>query len=121
MPLVIRSAGALLLLMTTAGSPAHATTCEEVLASIESRIRANGVAEFSVTAVDAAASAPGKQVGTCDTGRKKIMYVRGASSPSPSPAPAPRPASAASQRASGAKIITECADGRVIEGGTCKK
>ncbi|MDH4062348.1 MAG: DUF1161 domain-containing protein [Aquincola sp.] len=120
MPLVIRSAGALLLLMATAGSPANATPCEEVLASIEARIRANGVADFSVTAVDSAASAPGKQVGTCDTGRRKIMYVRGASSPSQSPASVPRPA-AASQRPSGAKIITECADGRVIEGGTCKK
>ncbi|MBL8348157.1 MAG: DUF1161 domain-containing protein [Rubrivivax sp.] len=108
-----RSLGAFLLLLAAAG-PALAATCEELRASIEARIRANGVANFSVQAVELAASAPGKQVGTCDLGRKKIMYVReapgaAASAASPSAGPARAP------------VITECADGRVVRDGTCKK
>ena len=90
---------------------AQAGNCDDVVASIESRIRANGVTEFSVTAVDAAASAPGRQVGTCDAGRKKILYLRGAAAAggqASGPSPRARP-----------KVITECADGRIIEEGTC--
>lgn len=91
-------------------APAAAVTCEELQASIEARIRANGVANFSVMAVDVAASAPGRQVGTCDLGRKKIMYLRG-------PAAAASAASAPQRPG----IVTECADGRVVRDGSCKK
>lgn len=83
-----------------------AATCEELQQSVEARIRANGVAAFTVTPVDAAASAPGQVVGTCDRGRKKLLYVRGA-------AVMPSPAASA--------VITECADGRVMAEGSCKK
>ena len=99
-------------LVAAAAVHAQAGNCDAVVASIESRIRANGVSEFSVTAVDAAASAPGRQVGTCDAGRKKILYLRGAAVASP-------PASSPSPRASRPKVITECADGRILEEGTC--
>ena len=104
-----------LLLIALAAAPAHAATCEEIAANIGDRIRANGVAEFMVAAVDAAASAPGRQVGTCDAGRKKIMYVRGATGAFAAPV------SATSPRTSSARVITECADGRVIEDGACEK
>ena len=112
----IRLLGVLLLLGTTKG-PVLAATCEDLLATIGARIRANGVANFSVTAVDLAASAPGKQVGTCDIGRKKIMYVRESSSL----AIAASPAASANAASSRPGVITECADGRVIKEGTCKK
>lgn len=101
-------------LFAASACPALAATCDEIRASIEARIRANGVANFSVTAVDLAASAPGKQVGTCDLGRKKLMYLREAPSPAAS-APAGAP------RAGAAGVITECADGRVVKDGPCKK
>jgi len=92
-------------------SPAFAAaTCEELQQSIEARIRANGVASFTVTPVDAAASAPGQVVGTCDQGRKKLLYLRGAAASAPAK---PSPAASA--------VITECADGRVLTEGTCKK
>jgi hypothetical protein len=91
--------------------PAFAATCEELRQSIEARIRANGVAGFTVTAVDAAASAPGQVVGTCDQGRTKLLYARGAAAPAASVKPG-SPASG---------VITECADGRVITDGMCKK
>jgi len=102
------------ILCALAPCPALSASCEELVASIEARIRANGVANFTVTAVDAAASAPGKQVGTCDVSRKKIMYLRASSSTERSPA-------SASASASRPGVITECADGRVIREGTCKK
>jgi hypothetical protein len=90
-------------------SPAFgAATCENLQRSVEARIRANGVASFAVTPVDAAASAPGQVVGTCDQGRKKLLYVRGAAASAPA-----KPAASA--------VITECADGRVLTEGTCKK
>ena len=100
--------------LVAVGAPAQAASCEEVQASIEARIRANGVVNFSVAAVDVAASAPGRQVGTCDLGRKKLMYVRGPAAPSAAAASA----AAGSQRPG---IITECADGRVVKDGSCKK
>src|SRR5688572_1611854 len=87
-----------------------AATCEELQQSIEARIRASGVASFTVTTVDAAASAPGQVVGTCDQGRKKLLYARGAAASAP-----------AKQRPAASAVITECADGRVLTEGSCKK
>jgi len=90
--------------------PAVAATCEELQQSVEARIRANGVASFTVTPVDAAASAPGQVVGTCDQGRRKLLYVRAAAASAP-----------ARQSPAASAVITECADGRVLTEGTCKK
>ena len=42
---------------------AQADNCDAVREQVESRVRAAGVVAFSVTVVDAAASAPGKVVG----------------------------------------------------------
>lgn len=101
---------AALLALCAGFSPALAATCEEIQQSIEARIRANGVATFTVTAVDAAASAPGQVVGTCDQGRRKLLYLRGAAASAPAK---PSPAASA--------VITECADGRVLTEGSCRK
>jgi hypothetical protein len=87
-----------------------AATCEDLQKSIEARIRANGVATFAVIPVDAASSAPGQVVGTCDQGRKKLLYVRGAAA-----------SASAKQNPAASAVITECADGRVLTEGTCKK
>lgn len=105
------------LALAAACLPARAAGCDELRQSIEARIRANGVESFTVTVVDAAASAPGKVVGTCEQQRKKLVYLRGAAV---APAPASAPAAASSARSAPA-VITECADGRVITQGTCKK
>lgn len=127
-----RQVGVGLALCVAAGA-LHAASCEEVMAPIEARIRAKGVTEFRLEAVDRAASAGGQQVGTCDLGRKKILYLRGAAAASSaSSASLASPASPASTtsaagprpagpRASGPRVITECADGRVIEQGSCRK
>jgi hypothetical protein len=102
---------ALTALVTNVSPASAAATCEEVQRSIEARIRANGVSQFSVTPVDAAASAPGQVVGTCDQGRRKLLYVRGAAEPG---------AASTRDRPTAGSVITECADGRVITEGTCK-
>ena len=105
------------LLIAAVAGPVHASSWDQMAADIGARIRANGVTEFTAAAVDLAASAPGRQVGTCDAGRKKITYVRGASDA----AAAVAPASSLSPRAVRPGVITECADGRVIEEGACEK
>ena len=56
---------------------AQVKPCEELKAEIETKIRNNGVKEFTLTIVDKDAAEDGKVVGTCDGGSKKIVYKRG--------------------------------------------
>jgi hypothetical protein len=101
------------------GGAAHAqnntgASCETLRAQIESRIAAAGVAQFSVTTVDASAPANGKVVGSCELGSKKIVYeVKDGK--------APAQGSAAPKPARGPAIVTECRDGTVSMGGDCRK
>lgn len=103
--------------LLTAANSAHAqSNCETLRAQIEAKIAASGVTNFSVVTLDTAATASGQVVGSCDLGTKKIVYQRegGAASPAPAatsaPAPAPR----------GEPMLTECKDGSVSMGGSCK-
>ena len=82
-----------------AGAAGAADTCEPLRAQIDTKIRSLGVERFTLTVVETAASAPGKVVGTCDRGAKKIVYLRA-------------PSEAA---------ITECKDGTVSVDGRCGK
>ncbi|MBX9611939.1 MAG: DUF1161 domain-containing protein [Burkholderiales bacterium] len=116
---------ALAVLVTQAAGAAGATaSCEALQAQIEAKIRAAGVAQFTLTTVDAGARAVGKVVGTCALGARKIMYVAG-----PSAAPMATPSAAAStpraraapSRPGTEAILTECRDGSVSMGGDCKK
>lgn len=121
------------------------TTCDALRSQIEARIRAAGVTQFLVTAVDADAVVPGQVVGTCDRGRKKIVYLQitnrgaqgqeagmqaraavvpakpAASAPSGLPAPSAPPARPAPAKSAGEPLLTECADGTVQRGGDCRK
>ena len=51
--------------------------CEELKEEIAAKIDAKGVPSYSLKIVPIDADEPGRQVGTCDGGTKKIMYVRG--------------------------------------------
>jgi len=82
-----------------AGSTVAADTCDALRAQIDSKIRSAGVERFTLAVVEAAASAPGKVVGTCDRGAKKIVYLRGQDE----------------------GVLTECKDGSVSVGGRCGK
>jgi hypothetical protein len=116
-------------------APSYADNCDDLRIQIDAKIKAAGVASYSVVVVDAAATAPGKVVGSCARGQKKIMYsvnalpstttakppATSASAPAAaaSPAPAKKPAVAVGK--SGDAILTECKDGTVSKGGSCKK
>jgi hypothetical protein len=105
----------------------HAETCEVIKAQIESKIRAGGVASFSLDVVDAAETvdtAKGRVVGTCGLGSKKIVYSVGPANPASASAASAAPRPAASPGQAGSKdsaILTECHDGSVSVGGDCKK
>jgi hypothetical protein len=103
---------------------AQAVSCEELQASIEAKIRGNGVQNFAVRVVEAASSPEGQAVGTCERGTKKLVYVKlHTASPAASLPKAAAAASATTPAKGKTKlppVITECADGRVITTGSCK-
>jgi hypothetical protein len=127
----------ILFALALVASTGHAAdNCEPLRAKIEAQIAGTGVTGFTITTVDAAADVPGKVVGTCDNGTKKIVYARGTgpvrAAPTPTPAaPAAAAATAPVQRPVAKPkvtrkttreedILTECKDGTVSMGGSCK-
>ncbi|MET3477888.1 DUF1161 domain-containing protein [Variovorax atrisoli] len=110
---------AVLALAGAAVSAHAAEDCEALRTRIEQKIAASGVARFTVTVVDANASADGQVVGSCELGTKKVVYLKDAGA-APAPAPASIPASSAPKPApaQGADepMITECKDGTVTMG-----
>jgi hypothetical protein len=109
-----------------ASTASFADNCDALKSQIESKIKSAGVASFSVLVVEAEAKAPGKVVGTCAKGLKKIMYAQnGAASAAPaaenSGATAAPAKTAPVPAKSGDGILTECKDGSTSVGGTCKK
>lgn len=107
-------------LLAALASPTHALTCEELKSQVEAKIRAAGVKHFSVVVTESSASAPGRVVGNCGQGTKKLLYTSVSSGASPA-APAGPPASAAAPRHARPPVLTECKDGTVTLGGDCKK
>jgi Protein of unknown function (DUF1161) len=101
----------------------HADNCDALREQIQGKIKAAGVASFTVVVVDSAAGAAGKVVGTCAKGAKKIMYTQQSVAPSTTAPAAAQPASKPSLPAkkAAAPILTECKDGSVSVGGSCKK
>lgn len=102
------------LLLTTLGAvsaPALAIDCDELRSSIDARIRATGVSNFSLSVVAASAPAPGpgSVVGSCDLGSKKIVYTKAATPKGTKPTAAVAP------------VITECDDGERVTPGACRK
>lgn len=87
-------------LLATGASAAD--NCEDLRAGIEARIRAGGIANPMVTVLDTEQSTPGKVVGSCAMGRRKIVHVQ-------TDAP-PR---------SAAPMQTECRDGSTPLDGRC--
>jgi len=81
--------------------------CEALRAQVQAQIASAGVARFSVTVVDAASSAPGRVVGSCDKGASKLLYVQQGGG------------RAAPPRRSDTPLLTECKDGSVTLG-DCK-
>ncbi|KQP14260.1 DUF1161 domain-containing protein [Pseudorhodoferax sp. Leaf267] len=89
-----------------AGTAFAQDNCEALRTQIEGRIREAGLAQFSVTVLEADQSTAGRIVGTCAMGKKKIAYVQqeGAAGAAPRPS-----------------VLTECRDGSTPVDGRCKK
>lgn len=94
--------GVAIALMPTVGL---ANNCEAIQQQIEARIKASGATGWMLTTVPVDAQVPGKVVGQCDLGRRKIVYRTGTSAAARTEAP----------------ILTECRDGSVSLGGDCPK
>lgn len=102
-------------LLLAGGAAGAAGNCDEIRQRIEAKIRAGGVSQFTLAVVDAAASTPGRVVGTCDLGRQRIVYQAGANTASAANA-APTPV-----RSKDEPMLTECKDGTVKLGGDCRR
>jgi hypothetical protein len=74
---MVKTAFALLLALAVTPALAQRKDCNDLKGEIETKIKNNGVKEFTLTVVDADAKEDGKVVGTCDGGTKKIVYTRG--------------------------------------------
>jgi hypothetical protein len=53
-----------------------AKACEELKTEIAAKLDAKGVKNYTLDIVAKDADAPGKSVGTCEGGSKKIMYSK---------------------------------------------
>lgn len=101
----------LLILLSLCGgtAPAQTGNCEPLREQIAARFKAGGLAQVQLVVVDAAASAPGRVVGTCERGARRIVQLGAGGTP---------PKAAARQDEA---ILTECRDGTVQVGGTCRR
>ena len=101
--------------------PGVAASCEDLRTEVESKIRRTGVAQFTVSIVATDASAPGRVVGTCDRGSKKLLYLQantlaaGEKTQQETSSAVNRPAK------KNEPILTECKDGSVSMNSDCKK
>ena len=115
---------ALMAAMVLASGASLADPCDDLMAQIDAKIRATGMLNFSLTLVDAAAVVPGRGVGSCARGTRKIVYAAGEGSVPALPGAAansgtPAPASPFKTQVDG--ILTECKDGSIAYGPDCRK
>ena len=90
--------------------------------NVEAKIRGNGATNYAVSVVEAASTAQGQVVGTCERGTRKLVYLKAnAAGPIVSqPSTATGASVPAAAKPKAPTVITECADGRVTTTGSCK-
>jgi hypothetical protein len=105
-------------------TPLRADNCETLKAEIDARIKASGVASFSLAVVDAGAPVIGKVVGSCGLGAKRIVYLQtqtqGQAQSNSAAAASAAPATKRKKSTPDSAILTECKDGSMSLGATCK-
>jgi Protein of unknown function (DUF1161) len=99
---------------------AQGSACEPLRINIEEKIRRNGGTNFTVSIVDAKAGVPGRVVGSCEGGARKLVYTSGTPAPAGATEGAAAAATARKAPARGEMII-ECFDGRRYRDGPCKR
>jgi hypothetical protein len=89
--------------------------CEQLRSEVARSYEAGGIASPELQLLPSSAATSGKVVGTCELGSRKLVYLVGRSAPaSATPPVTARPPGAA------APVLTECKDGTVSMGGSCK-
>ncbi|NML17237.1 DUF1161 domain-containing protein [Azohydromonas caseinilytica] len=104
------------LALLLAGGAARASNCEEIQAEIAAKFRANGIGGTRLAIVDMDADVPGRVVGRCAQGSRKIVVVQAGV---PEAGAAPREAAPPAPRRR--EVITECRDGTVVLRGDCPR
>lgn len=78
-PRTLHTLGALCLGLA-ALAPAHSVAapldCEVLITQINDKLRQRGVAHYTLEAVPLEAEAPGRTVGQCQGGTRKVIYTR---------------------------------------------
>ena len=115
----------LLLLLLLGTTTSRADNCDAIRAQIDAKIRTSGLSNFELAVVEPNAPAGGRVVGSCGNGARRIVYRASVTSVAAVGAPvaaaaAPHRAAVAASAARDA-ILTECLDGTMSVGGTCKK
>ena len=135
------------LLLLLASAQAHADSCDTIRADIEAKLRTAGVVSYALLTVDVNDPMPGKVVGSCAMGKRKIIYQAQGGNAAALPASGAAQGSVVSTLQSGAQgarpgtvvtstqsapkgrpvprpeakdVITECKDGSMSVGGECK-
>jgi hypothetical protein len=106
------------LLLFFAATACRADNCDVIKAQIDTKIRGSGLANFELSVAEPDATAHGRVVGSCANGTRRIVFKvgAGASAPVASMTASRKPIPAARDA-----ILTECLDGTMSVGGTCKK
>ncbi|MCB2019131.1 MAG: DUF1161 domain-containing protein [Hydrogenophaga sp.] len=99
------------LTLALAAGPALADICEPLREHIEFQIASTGARDFAVVVVDVDDEVPGKLVGTCAHGTRKLVYVRAEKRRHTPTRVKPSVATASDDH-----VITECRDGTVVKG-----
>lgn len=123
---MLRWAG--LVLLSAIATPAVGDAgCHALQQQIAAKIRAAGVASFSLVTVETQSEIPGTVVGRCAQGTRKIVYAPNAPSaaarpagPGAAPATTSQPAAKVVSTERSDPILTECKDGSESIGGACK-
>lgn len=104
-----------LMLLLCGPAAAQGESCDALRARIEAQVAAKGVTGFTVRSVDADVDVPGRTVGRCELGRKKIVYARTAGPVELAGAAGPR------RPTRDEDIWVECKDGSMVKGGGCRR
>ena len=91
--------------------------CQQLRAEVARKYQAGGIASPELQLLPSSAATSGKVIGNCELGTKKLVYIGANGTPSPS---SPSVSVKASVPGAGAPVLTECKDGSVSMGGSCK-
>jgi hypothetical protein len=71
------------LALALAAGPVFATPCDEVKAKIVEKVEKKGVKDYTIEAVNPGEEGDRRVVGTCEGGKKKLVYTRGSKEAAP--------------------------------------